>query len=149
VVAARQLTALVGGAATTTITLRLAWNGAGTRLLLRVDPATLPAEHYNVMALRVGQSNEAANTASRDQDFTLEVSSGSRTAAFPASSLHRLLFPDQPPFGPAKIVMQTLRLPVARLVECGVDPSDLRSIALVFDRRQTGTVYTGDLQLTN
>jgi hypothetical protein len=149
VVAARQLTALVGGAATTTITLRLAWNGAGTRLLLRVDPATLPAERYKVIALRVGQSNEAANTANRDQDFTLEVSSGSRTAAFPASSLHRLLFPDPPPFGPAKIVMQTLRLPVARLVECGVDPSDLRSIALVFDRRQTGVVYTGDLQFTN
>jgi hypothetical protein len=149
VVAARQLTALVGGAATTTITLRIAWNAAGTRLLLRVDPATLPAERYKVMALRVGQSNEAANTANRDQDLTLEVSSGSRTAAFPASSLHRLLFPDPPPFGPAKTVMQTLRLPVARLVECGVDPSDLRSIALVFDRRQTGVVYAGDLQFTN
>jgi hypothetical protein len=97
----------------------------------------------------VGQSNEAANTANRDQDFTLEVSSGSRTAVFPASSLHRLLFPDPPPFGPAKIVMQTLRLPVARLVECGVDPSDLRAIALVFDRRQTGVVCAGDLQFTN
>jgi len=149
VAAARQLTALVGGAPTTTITLRLAWNSAGTRLLLQVDPATLPAERYKAIALRVGQSNEAANIANRDQDFTLEVSSGSRTAAFRASSLHRLLFPDAPPFGPAKIVMQTLRLPVARLVECGVDPSDLRSIALVFDRRQTGVVYTGDLQFTH
>jgi len=149
VVAVRQLTALVGGAATTTITLRLAWNATGDRLLLRVDPATLPAERYKVMALRVGQSNEAANTANRDQDFTLEVSSGSRTTAIAASSLHRLLFPDPPPFGPAKIVMQTLRLPVARLVECRVDPSDLRSIALVFDRRPTGVVYVGDLQFTN
>lgn len=148
-VAVRQLTALVGGAATTTITLRLAWNATGTQLLLRVDPSTLPAERYKVMALRVGQSNEAANAANRDQDFTLEVSSGSRSAAFPASSLHRLLFPDPPPFGPAKIVMQSLRLPVARLVECRVDPSDLRSIALVFDRRQTGVVYIGDLQFTN
>lgn len=149
VAAARQLTALVGGAPTTTITLRLAWSSAGSRLLLQADPATLPAERYKVIALRVGQSNEAANSPNRDQDFTLEVSSGSRTAAFPASSLHRLLFPDPPPFGPAKIVMQTLRLPVARLVERGVDPSDLRAIALVFDRRQTGVVYAGDLQFTN
>jgi hypothetical protein len=149
VAAARQLTALVGGAPTTTITLRLAWSSVGSRLLLKADPATLPAERYKVIALRVGQSNEAANSPNRDQDFTLEVSSGSRTAAFPASSFHRLLFPDPPPFGPAKIVMQTLRLPVARLVECGVDPSDLRAIALVFDRRQTGVVYTGDLQFTN
>jgi hypothetical protein len=79
----------------------------------------------------------------------LEVSSGSRTAAVPASSLHRLLYPDAPPFGPAKIVMQTLRLPVEQLAECGVDASDLRSIALVFDRRATGTVYVGDLQFSN
>jgi hypothetical protein len=149
VVATRQLTALVGGAATTTITLRLAWSALGSRVLLIVDPSTLPAERYKTVALRVGQSTEASNAANRDQDFTLEVSSGSRTAAIPVSSLHRLLYPDPPPFGPAKIVMQTLRLSVERLIECGVDPTDLRSIALVFDRRATGTVYAGDLQCSN
>jgi hypothetical protein len=149
VVATRQLTALVGGAVTTTITLRLAWTTLGSRLLLRVDPSTLPAERYKTLALRVGQSTEAANAANRDQDFTLEVSSGSRTAAIPASALHRLIYPDLPPFGPAKIVMQTLRLPVERLVERGVDPADLRSIALVFDRRAAGTIYVGDLQCSN
>lgn len=149
VVATRALTALVGGAATTTITLRLAWTAFGSRLLLRVDPATLPAEAYKTLALRVGQSVEASNAANRDQDFTLEVSSGSRTAAIPASALHRLIYPDAPPFGPAKIVMQTLRLPVETLVQRGVDPADLRSIALVFDRRATGTIYVGDLQCSN
>jgi hypothetical protein len=149
VAAARQLTALVPGGPTTTITLRLAWSTLGSRLLLRIDPATLPVERYSTLALRLGQSIEANNPANRDQDFTLEVSSGSRTAAIPGSSLHRLLYPDPPPFGPAKIVMQTLRLPVARLVEQGVDPRDLRSIALVFDRRATGTVYVGDLQFSN
>src|SRR5262249_58438217 len=107
-----QLTALVGGAATTTITLRLAWSALGSRLLLIVDPSTLPAERYKTVALRVGQSTEASNAANRDQDFTLEGSSGSRTAAIPFTSLHRLLYPDPPPFGPAKIVMQTLRLSV-------------------------------------
>src|SRR5262249_40320731 len=136
-------------APTTTITLRLAWGTLGSRLILSVDPSTLPAERYKTLALRVGQSTEANNTANRDQDFTLEVSSGSRTAAIPASSLHRLLYPDPPPFGPAKIIMQTLRLPVERLVERGVDPTDLRSIAFVFDRRPTGTVYVGDLQFSN
>lgn len=149
VVATRQLTPLVGGAPTTTITLRLAWGALGARLLLTVDPATLPAERYKTLALRVGQSTEPNNPVNRDQDFTLEVSSGSRTAAIPASSLHRLLYPDAPPFGPAKIVMQTLRLPTEMLVENGVDPTDLRSIALVFDRRPTGTLYVGDLQCSN
>ena len=149
VVATRQLTALVGGAPTTTITLRLVWSALGSRLRLVVDPATLPAERYKTLTLRVGQSTEANNAANRDQDFTLEVASGSRTAAIPASSLHRLLYPDAPPFGPAKIVMQTLRLPVERLIESGVEPSDLRSISLVFDRRATGTVYVGDLQCSN
>jgi hypothetical protein len=149
VAAARQLTALVGGAPTTTITLRLAWNALGSRLLLQVDPSTLPAERYRVLSLRAGQSTEPPNAVNRDMDLSLEVSSGSRTASIPASSLHRLLYPDAPPFGPAKIVMQSLRLPVARLLECGVDLSDLRSIALVFDRRPAGVVYAGDLQFSN
>ena len=148
VAAVRQLTPLVGGAATTTITLRLAWNALGSRLLLQVDPTTLPAERYRVLSLRVGQSTEPPNAVNRDMDLSLEVSSGSRTVSIPASSLHRLLYPD-PPIGPAKIVMQSLRLPVARLLECGVDPSDLRSIALVFDQRPAGVVYVGDLQFSN
>jgi hypothetical protein len=147
--AARQLKDLVNsGAPTTTITLRLEWSALDARLILKVDPSTLPAERYKVLALRVGQSTEAKNPADRDQDFTLEVSSGSRTAAVAASSLHRLLYPDVV-FGAGKIVMQTLRLPVQRLVDAGVDPGDLRSIALVFDRRLTGVVYAGDLQFSN
>ena len=39
---ARQLTALVGGAPTTTITLRLAWSALGSRLLLRWIPRRFP-----------------------------------------------------------------------------------------------------------
>ncbi len=148
-VVATRLLALLTGGVTTTITLRLVWNALGSRLLLTVDPETLPAERYEVLALRVGQSTEPNNPVNRDQDLTLEVSSGSRTASVPASSLHRLLYPDAPVFGPAKIMMQTMRLPVARLVECGVEPRDIRSIAFFFDRRATGTVYVGDLQFSN
>jgi hypothetical protein len=113
-----------------------------------IDPETLPAESYNVLSLRVGQSNEAGNTSDRDQDFTVEVSSGTRTAAILASSLHRLRYPDVV-FGAGKTVMQTLRLPMQRLIDFGIDPRDLRSIALVFDRRPTGVVYVGDLQVCN
>jgi hypothetical protein len=148
ITAVRQFTNLVPGT-TTTVTLRLAWTGPGGRLLLKVDPATLPAERYQVLSLRIGQSAEANNAANRDQDFTLEVSSGSRTVSIPASSLHRLLYPDPPPFGAGKIIMQTLRLPVEQLADAGVDPSDLRSIALAFDRRATGALYAGDVQFSN
>jgi hypothetical protein len=149
VIAARQLKDLVNaGAPQSTITLRLEWSAAGARLLLNVAPATLPAERYKVLALRVGQSTEVKNAANRDQDFTIEVSSGSRTAAIAASALHRLLYPDVV-FGSGKIVMQTLRLPIARLLEQGVEPSDIRRVAFVFDRRTTGTLYVGDVQVSN
>ena len=148
-VTARQFKDLVNaGAPVTTITLRLQWNAAGARLLLKMDPATVPAERYRTLSLRVGQSTEANNPANRDQDFTLEVSSGSRTASIRASSLHRLLYPDVF-FGAGKIVMQTLRLPIRQLVDLGVEPSDLRSIALLFDGPATGVVYVGDVQLSN
>jgi hypothetical protein len=131
-----------------TITLRLTWNAAAAKLLLEMDPETVPAERYNVLSLRVGQSTEAGNAVNRDQDFTLEVSSGSRTAAIPASSLHRLLYPDVI-FGAGKTVMQTLRLPMQRLIDLGVDPRDLRSVALAFERRPTGVLYLGDVQVCN
>jgi hypothetical protein len=149
VVTARQFKDLVNtGGPQLTITLRLDWTAAGARLLLNLAPATLPAERFQVLALRVGQSIEPNNAANRDQDFTIEVSSGSRTAAIAASSLHRLLYPDVV-FGAGKIVMQTLRLPIARLVAHGVAPTDIRSVALVFDRRARGTLYVGDVQLSN
>jgi hypothetical protein len=149
VIAARQLKDLVNaGAPQTTITLRVEWSASGGRLLLQVAPATLPAERYKVLALRVGQSTEVKNVANRDQDFTIEVSSGSRTASFAAGSVHRLLYPDVV-FGSGKIVMQSVRLPIAWLIERGVEPSDIRSVAFVFDRRSTGTIYVGDVQVSN
>ena len=147
--AARQLKDLVNAfAPVTTITLRLEWSASGSRLLLKFDPGTVPMERYETLSLRVGQSTEAKNAANRDQDFTLEVSSGSRTAAILASSLHRLLYPDVI-FGAGKIVMQTLRLPIRQLVELGVEPRDIRSIAFLFNRPATGVVYVGDVQLSN
>ena len=51
--------------------------------------------------------------------------------------------------GAGKIVMQTLRLPIASLVERGVDPNDIRSVAFLFDRRSSGTLYVGDIQVSN
>ena len=148
-VAARQLKDLVNaGAPVTTITLRLEWSASGARLLLRLDPGTVPMERHETLSLRVGQSTEAKNAANRDQDFTLEVSSGSRTASIPASSLHRLLYPDVI-FGAGKIVMQTLRLPIRQLQDLGVEPRDIRAIAFLFDRPASGVIYVGDVQLSN
>jgi len=149
VVAARQFKDLVNaGGPQLTVTLRLEWSASGSRVILKFDPATLFAERSKVLALRVGQSTEAKNAANRDQDFTFEVSTGSQTAAIPASSIHRLLYPDFV-FGAGKIVMQTLRLPLSKLAELGLELTDLRSIALVFDRRATGVVYVGDVQVSN
>ena len=149
VLADRQLFDLVNaGAPQSTITLRLEWNAPGGRFTVGVNPATLPLEHYQILAFRIGQSTEALNPAGQDQDFTLEISSGSRTAVLAASSLHRLRYPDVF-FGAGKIVMQSLRLPLRRLVNLGIQPNDLRSIAFVFDRTTTGVLYVGDVQLSD
>jgi hypothetical protein len=136
------------GASQNTITLQLDWSALESRFLLQLDPSTVPAERYNTLSFRVGQSTEPKNAPNRDQDFTIEVSSGSRTAAIPVSTLHRLIYPDVV-FGAGKVVMQTLRLPLKRFEELGVDLTDIRSIAFVADRRRSGTVYLGDVQLSN
>jgi hypothetical protein len=149
VLAVRQLFDLVNAGRPQAITLRLSWALLDARLLLQVDPATLPADRYSTLALRIGQAVDPANAVDRDQDLTIEVSSGSRTIAVRASSVHRLLYPDTGGFGPPKIVMQTLRLPLEHIAELGIDLRDIRSIALNFDQRATGVVYVGDLQLSN
>jgi hypothetical protein len=91
---------------------------------------------------------EALNSAGQDQDLTVEISSGSRTAAMRVSSLHRLLYPDLF-FGAGKTVMQSLRLPLRDLVALGIPAQDLRSISFVFDRTAAGVVYVGDVQLSD
>ena len=48
--------------------------------------------------------------------------------------------------GTGLLTVHTLEQAVAR---SGVDPRDLRSIALVFDRRPAGVVYVGDVQLSD
>ena len=148
--ASRQLVDLVNaGSPVPTITLRLEWATLGARIALDVNPATVPADQFRTLSLRVGQSTEAQNPVGQDQDFTIEVSCGSRTAAIRVSSLHRLLYPDMV-FGAGKIVMQTVRLPLKRLARRGIEVRDLRSIALVFDRRPAGgAVYVGDIQLSD
>jgi hypothetical protein len=147
--ATRQLVDLVNaGAPVPTITLRLEWATLGGRFALDVNPSTLPADQFKTLSLRVGQSTEAQNPVGQDQDFTLEVSCGSRTAAVRASSLHRLLYPDVV-FGTGKTVMQTLRLPLKRLARRGLEIRDPRSIALVFDRRPAGAMYVGEIQLSD
>ena len=132
---------------TSTITLRLEWNGPGARLTFDVNPATLPLRHYRTLGLRIGQSTEQLNAAGYDQDVTLEISTGSRTVAVRASSIHRLLYPDVVP-GFGKTVMQTLRLPGRWLARRGIDLRDLRSISLVFDRTASGVLYLGDVQVS-
>jgi len=135
-------------APTPTITLQLVWNALGAALDLDIDPTSLPHRRFAALALRIGQSTEPANPAGQDQDLTLVISSGSRTAAIPASSLHRLRYPDDLT-GPGKTVMQSLRLSRRRLRRLGIDVRDLRSVRLVFDRTPAGVVYVGDLQLTD
>ena len=149
VLADRQPFDLVSaGAPQSTITLRVEWNAPGGRLDLDVDPATLPLSRYRTLAFRMGQSTEALNPAGQDQDLTVEISSGSRTAAMRVSSLHRLLYPDLF-FGAGKTVMQSLRLPLRDLVALGIPAQDLRSISFVFDRTASGVVYIGDVQLSD
>jgi hypothetical protein len=148
VIATRQFFDLVHAfASVPKITLQLKWSAPGARYVLTVDPATLPAERYEALALLVGQAVDPQNQPDRDQDFTIEVSDGSRTAAIAAGGLHRIVYPDVV-FGSSKIVMQTLRLPLKRLRALGLDPADLRSIALEFDRRPAGTLYFGEIQVT-
>jgi hypothetical protein len=131
-----------------TYTLRLDWNTSPARLLMNVDPTTFAAHRFSVLSFRAGQSVDPANVVDRDQDFTLEISTGMRTFTARASSFHRLLYPDTA-VSAGKIVMQTVRVPIDALIDRGLDPADIRQITLSFDQRPSGSIYVGEVQFSD
>lgn len=130
------------------ITTRLSWNTLGARFTLELESTTVPAERYSHLVLSIGQSTEPENQLNLDQDLTLEISSGNRTASLKCSSLHRLHYPDV--FSNrGKTVMQTIRVPLVELEDQGIASADIRSISVCFDQRASGTIYVGGIALSN
>ncbi len=133
---------------------RVVWNAAGGRYLLDLTPSTLATGAHQRLVLRCGQSAEAQNTDGTLQDFTVTLGDGANTHGVQANGYAELIYPETLAWGGRRVVLQTLRIPLAVFADAGVDVSDIRSIELAFDEPKSGTadhegsLYIDDIQLS-
>lgn len=132
--------------------LRLDWSGINGVYRLKLDPDTLESESFKFLAFRVGQSKESKNPVGREQDFTIEVGDGVKVVSFSASSINKIIYPDQfftPRLLISRTVMQTFRIPLEQLQEQGLNVKHLTEIILLFNLVPSGVLYLDELQLSN
>lgn len=127
--------------------VRLAWHEAGGHYRLSAADHPLNAGDFGILSFRVAQSHESPNTPGSDQDFTLRIADGEHFFEVPISELTRLVFPGNPVDTEPKTVMQSVRLPIQRLREAGLDVTRLTEVSLIFNRLASGILYLDDLQL--
>ena len=137
--------------------VKVDWTSGGGRYTLDLDPASLDADQFEFLALRVAQSFEPNNKADRDQDLTISVEDGAGAVTIVASTIRRLPYPDAFPAthpDPAErtepiTVLQTLLIPLGSLRDRGLDTNHIRRVELLMNATTSGTVYLSDFQLVN
>ena len=99
------------------------------------------------VVIRIGQSTDSNNPSGADQNLRVIVQdTNGSSAAFTASALSRLLYPDT---WNVKMVMQTLRVPLSLLRLHGLNAAAISTVKLAFDQVGAGTVYFDELQVSN
>jgi hypothetical protein len=132
--------------------MRLQWSVSNGVYLINLDSQTLETESFKFLVFRVGQSTESNNPQGREQDFTIEIGDGVNLVALTASSINKIIYPDQfftPRLLIARMVMQTFRIPLEYLQSKGLNIKSLTEIRLVFNLVPSGVLYLDELQLSN
>lgn len=135
--------------------LRAEWDAAGQQYVINFNPGGLTTGNLHLLALRTGQSDDARNQVNRFQDFTITVDDGSQSHSLRAATIAPLPYPATLAFGAQRSVMQTLRIPLQRFAEQGVNISNIRQITFRFDRPISGTstvrgsLYFDEIQLSH
>lgn len=132
--------------------LRVSWVEANRELRF-VWTAGMPSPTgHTHFCFRIGLSHEAPNAPDVPLDFTVELSDGRTAYRGAIREQTELIAPDTGrPYAPdvePKTVMQTVRIPFARLVQAGVDPARVGSMRLLFDRHPKGILYMDDLHFS-
>ncbi len=132
--------------------LRVSWAEAGRELRLVWSAGVPSAIGHTHFCFRVGLSHEAPNAPDVLQDFTVEISDGRAAYRGLLREQMELIPPDT---GRAyaddvepKTVMQSVRIPFARLIQAGVEPARIGSMRFLFDRRPKGIIYLDDLHFS-
>jgi hypothetical protein len=137
--------------------LAVSWYGPGGFYEVALPPDNRDLSGYRTLHLRaVIDPLSELNVQGKPQAFSLRLTDGSgATAVVPLAGEPALAFPlgmavvytDQPdrPVWDTNVLLGSIRAPLAKFA--GVDLSDIRSVALVFDATDSGAIFVTDLEL--
>lgn len=127
--------------------LELAWTAPGGRYAIETFQP-IARGVLQQLVLRAGQSDDPLNDEATLQDFAITLSDETRSHTLRAHEHAQLAYPAELDTGRKRVVLQTLRVPLRKFAENGVDIDRLRKIELAFDEPQLGTsTVTGKLYL--
>ena len=135
--------------------LSLAWDGPNASLDNALPEGARNIEAFATLQFRASVNfADSRNPVGMPSDLTVVLTDGAGAHAEVSVSDYSsaLYYPPGTPMGPPfipvpKVVLSTVQVPVAAFK--GIDRADVRSIALRFDRRQTGALLITDLALSN
>jgi hypothetical protein len=137
--------------------LAVSWDGPGGVYEVALPPDNRDLSGYRTLHLRaVIDPLSELNVQGKPQAFSLRLTDGSgATAVVPLAGEPALAFPlgmavvyaNQPdrPVWDTNLLLGSIRAPLAKFA--GVDLSDIRSVALVFDATDSGAIFVTDLEL--
>ena len=132
--------------------LRLVWSNINGVYRIKLEPETLEIETFKFLVFRIGQSKESNNPIGREQDFTIEIGDGLKVVSLKASSINKIIYPDQYLTSRlliARTVMQTFRIPLEQLQAQGLNVKHLTEIKFAFNIVPSGVLYLDEIQLSN
>jgi hypothetical protein len=137
--------------------LAVSWDGPGGVYEVALPPDNRDLSDYQTLHLRtVVDPLSELNVQGEPQAFSIRLTDGTgATAVVPLAGEPALAFPpgmavvyaDQPDrhVWDTNVLLGSIRAPLAKFA--GVDLSDIRSVALVFDATDSGAIFVTDLEL--
>ena len=120
------------------------WSTVGKEYTVNLADS-LDAGPYNVLSCRIAQYF----TQDNDIQIGIEVSDGVTAEEFDLSDYATVRYPTVTEYSGKRVVMQTVRIPLADIMAVGVDIHSIKGIKLKFSHpTPSGIVYFDDLQLS-
>jgi hypothetical protein len=129
--------------------VRVGWPSGSAQLTYTVPTGQRDVSSYEVLSLRVAQTNAGTNPASGNQDFQIELVGGGQTKATYAGRFGNIPKPYNHS-GVFQNVMTTIRIPLHSFImnRSGVTLTNIDTLRFRFTSPAQGEIYVDDIEFS-
>lgn len=141
---------VAGPSVHTSQALKVGWNASGDEISYNIPPAQRDVSGFEVLSLRVAQTNSAVNPAVGNQEFKVELTGGGHTKATFVTNFDDIPKPYNRP-GADHNVMTTVRIPLHSFImnNSNVDLTNIDTVRIKFTHPITsGEIYVDDIEFS-